>query len=255
LKDKQKKAAGTRTGQIAKALKVAWNRRAKERNPEYYIEIVTSTSRDAFEAEARRVVDKELLVGLQDQDLSSMSILDIGCGVGRFERALADKFATVYGVDISDDMIAAARRRLKDKSNVLLFSNDGTELPFVKDGSLDMVFSYSVYQHLPPSLVWAYSREAFRALRHGGFYRFEFMERSQTLKYSLFHPSLRGLVRVLLSVYRSNERVISLPLAPHGRLLAWSEVKAKLEEIGFEGPRIFSAPVSEGHMWVVCRKP
>ncbi|TIP89728.1 MAG: class I SAM-dependent methyltransferase, partial [Mesorhizobium sp.] len=38
-------------------------------------------------------------------------ILDIGCGIGRFERALSHAAHRIVGIDISLEMIAVARRR------------------------------------------------------------------------------------------------------------------------------------------------
>ena len=45
-------------------------------------------------------------------------VLDIGCGIGRFERALADRVAAITGIDISPQMLQAARQRCAGLANV-----------------------------------------------------------------------------------------------------------------------------------------
>jgi SAM-dependent methyltransferase len=88
-------------------------------------------------------------------------ILDLGCGTGDAARAIADRGASVVGVDASADMVAAARERFPG----LDFRRaDATGLPF--QGEFDAVFSHAV-------LHWVTRAEAAaagmrRALRPGG---------------------------------------------------------------------------------------
>jgi ubiquinone/menaquinone biosynthesis C-methylase UbiE len=52
------------------------------------------------------------------------TMLEIGCGIGRMTRAFASRFGTVYGIDISPEMIAQGQRYLADYPNAhLSFSN------------------------------------------------------------------------------------------------------------------------------------
>jgi len=75
--------------------------------------------------------------------------LDFGCGVGRLTMPLTRRFASVVGVDISDEMLAEARRNCArrgiDNAEFVL-SDDGLSRV---EGRFDLVLSYIVLQHLP----------------------------------------------------------------------------------------------------------
>lgn len=96
-------------------------------------------------------------------------VLEIGCGVGRMTRALSSRFRHVTAIDVSEEMVAEARRHLADRLNVEVRRTSGLDLADFPDGSFDLVFSYLVFQHLPDAaLTYAYVREAGRVLRAGG---------------------------------------------------------------------------------------
>src|SRR5574337_756507 len=59
--------------------------------------------------------------------------LDLGCGTGKQTVLLARRAGRVVGIDISDQMIEAARRRCNGRPNVSLVTGDITRLPF-EDG-------------------------------------------------------------------------------------------------------------------------
>ena len=74
--------------------------------------------------------------------------LDFGCGVGRVAVPLAERVASVVGVDVSPDMLAEARRNcdLHGLANVELLPSDDT-LSAVT-GSFDLVHSCITFQHI-----------------------------------------------------------------------------------------------------------
>ena len=96
-------------------------------------------------------------------------VLNIGCGVGRVERYLAPLVAQLWAVDISGEMIAQARERLRGLSNVHLreVSNDEFLRSFDSQ-SFDLVFSFLVLQHLDKEDAARYLQDARRVLKPGG---------------------------------------------------------------------------------------
>jgi len=94
------------------------------------------------------------------------SCLEIGCGAGRLTQAIGEDFPTVYAVDVSEGMIAYARRHVGE--NVRLFVTDGVHLP-VPDQSVTAVFSVIVFLHFDSyDHAAAYFREIARVLKPGG---------------------------------------------------------------------------------------
>jgi SAM-dependent methyltransferase len=76
--------------------------------------------------------------------------LDLGCGLGRITRALARRFEEVAGVDVSAEMVRRAEELhpADELPNVSFHATDGVHLP-LEDETVDFVFSYEVFQHLP----------------------------------------------------------------------------------------------------------
>jgi len=96
------------------------------------------------------------------------SILEIGFGPGRTVGLLADRSATVTGVDVSEEMLRLATRRnarLIDLQLVTLTVSGGTKLP-VGDSSADAVLSvHNIYFWPDPETT---INEIARVLRPGG---------------------------------------------------------------------------------------
>jgi SAM-dependent methyltransferase len=99
-------------------------------------------------------------------------LLDLGCGTGRFELALAPRVASVTGLDLSPAMVAAARERCAGLANVRLLATDGRDLRPFPDASFDAVIAVDsfpyLYQAGGPAFVEAQLREARRVLRPRG---------------------------------------------------------------------------------------
>ncbi|HTA30996.1 MAG TPA: glycosyltransferase, partial [Candidatus Cybelea sp.] len=103
-----------------------------------------------------------------------MTILEIGCGLGRMTKHLARHFGHVHAVDVSGEMIRQAQARLKDLSNVSLHETNGADLALFANEKFDFVFSFIVFQHIPEhAVVLSYIREAHRVLRPGGVFKFQ----------------------------------------------------------------------------------
>jgi SAM-dependent methyltransferase len=99
-------------------------------------------------------------------DVRGSRIVDFGCGSGSNSVLLAGRGAHVIGVDISEDLIRLARRRMaaNRRDGVSFVVGSAHDLP-LPSGSVDVVFGIAVLHHLDLRLV---SREVHRVLKPGG---------------------------------------------------------------------------------------
>ena len=152
-------------------MKEDWDRRAKE-NALYYISTRHYKSDDEFDKSGETCVSM-LLNGIYDKINPNMTVLDIGCGIGRLEKHLTRLFREIHGVDVSPQMIDMGKKRLKGYKNIHLHVNNGFNLSLFPDESFDFIFSYQVFQHIPRKITYNYIKEAYRVLRLGGIFRFQ----------------------------------------------------------------------------------
>ena len=160
------------------AMRRDWNERARS-NAMHYVE----SSRDEWDEDdffasgresVRRFVDVDLPLICGGRDAKELAMLEIGCGVGRMTVHLAEIFGHVDAIDISDEMIAIARRHLGAAANVSLHVTSGRDLAPFGDRSFDFCFSFIVFQHIPDrSAVIGYLREAHRTLRRAAIFKFQ----------------------------------------------------------------------------------
>ena len=99
-------------------------------------------------------------------DVAPRRALDFGCGVGRVLIPLAARCGEVVGVDVSEGMLAEAKRNCADRgiTNAHLESSLG-DVP----GRFDLVHSYIVLQHIPVRRGFAYIAAMLERLEDGGF--------------------------------------------------------------------------------------
>ena len=95
-------------------------------------------------------------------------VLDFGCGAGRLSNALATHFDEVVGVDISEPMLAEARRLDRSGGRITFTSNQRSDLAIFDDNTFDLVYTDLVLQHLPPETAESYVGEFARVTRPGG---------------------------------------------------------------------------------------
>ncbi|HEY2843583.1 MAG TPA: methyltransferase domain-containing protein, partial [Bryobacteraceae bacterium] len=102
-------------GQMRDAMRNDWNARARE-DAGYYVAFGRREQSDAdFYATATAVVNglETELLRVPAVQRHSWKALEIGCGPGRLMRPMSRHFAEIHGVDVSDEMIALARERLR----------------------------------------------------------------------------------------------------------------------------------------------
>jgi ubiquinone/menaquinone biosynthesis C-methylase UbiE len=125
------------------------------------------------------------------------SILDLGCGTGRFSEGLADHFgAEVAGLDPSAKMLERARAKQRD-DRVRYIQGPAEAIP-LPPGSVDLIFiSMSLHHFTNPRRA---AQECRRVLRDGGTIcvRTGTRERIDTYPYVPFFPSARPLMEEVL---------------------------------------------------------
>ena len=158
-----------------------WDERARE-NAMYYIHSELDfdhTDETEFWASGAENLERTLspfgrAIGPDDR------VLEIGCGIGRMTRAIAARAGSVVGLDVSAEMVARGRRNLAGLGNVELLVGSGRDLGVVADASVDVVYSFIVFQHIPdPEVTCGYVREIGRVLRPGGWTVFQVSQRPE----------------------------------------------------------------------------
>ena len=95
-------------------------------------------------------------------------VLDYGCGLGRLVVPLAHRSSEVIGVDVSPEMLEQARAnctRLHATSARLLHVS---ELNTVAPGTMDLVHSFIVFQHIPVARGELMFRRLIALIAEGG---------------------------------------------------------------------------------------
>ena len=170
-------------------------------------------------------------------DVQGKRVVDFGCGSGANSVLLANRGAHVWGVDISEDLLKLAQRRLDVNGRhggATFIAGSAHDLPF-PDESIDVVFGIAILHHLDLALV---AREVLRVLKPGG--RAIFQEPVRNSKVIRF---LRGLIP-----YRAPD------ISPYERPLTDQEVAAFARGFSRSAVRAFALPhVQVGQVLPVVR--
>lgn len=206
-----------------------WNQRAAE-DAHYYVAFGrrNQTGEEFFDTAREQVAGferemKRLVPGRR----RARRALEIGCGPGRLLRPMSDHFGEIHGIDVSDEMIARARRNLAGIPHAHVHHAPNSDLSAFADESFDFVYSYAVFQHIPSrEVVFGYLDESRRVLKPGGLIRCQINGLPQSAK---SYDTWSG-VRVSAGEVREYAR-------EHGLALL------ALEGVGTQ------------YMWVTLRKP
>ena len=104
----------------------------------------------------------------------SGTCFELGCGVGRVTRFLAERFDHVIGADISRGNLELARQYLRDSSLPkvdLILLRDLQQLEDID--RYDFFYSVIVLQHNPPPIIARFLSIILRNLRSGGAFLFQ----------------------------------------------------------------------------------
>lgn len=162
--------------EISSRMRDDWNARARE-DAGYYVAFGRRDQDEAgFFATATEVVNslEGELRRVPVAQRGDWRALEIGCGPGRLMRPMSRSFVEIHGVDVSDEMIALAREKLRDIPNAHAHATDGATLAQFGDEFFDFIYSYAVFQHIPSrEVIYQYLREIRRVLKEGGLVRLQ----------------------------------------------------------------------------------
>lgn len=100
-------------------------------------------------------------------DVKNLSLIEAGCAGGNAARELAERGATVLGVE-PDPVQAESNRSQPPTPGVTLLEAGAEALPS-GDSSVDGVFFFRSLHHVPPELMDKALDESARTLKPGGF--------------------------------------------------------------------------------------
>ena len=105
---------------------------------------------------------------LETMSLAAKTVLEIGCGPGRYAKAIAPQTAAYFALDVSEDMLAVARQRCAGIANLTFLHADAQAIP-LPDASVDLVFgAWAIGAIFPPEAMERAMGEIHRVLQPGG---------------------------------------------------------------------------------------
>lgn len=171
------KFTSTILANVSSEMKHDWDKRAQE-NARWFINTLkVEQTEDEFDRTGRQDFDGlircelPLLTGRRDP--KTLRVLEIGCGIGRMTKYLAEVFGEVHGVDVSGEMVRQARQRLANVPNAWFKEGNGADFSGFPDEYFDFVFSAYVFQHVPSfEVIKSNIRDGFRVLKPRGIFKF-----------------------------------------------------------------------------------
>jgi ubiquinone/menaquinone biosynthesis C-methylase UbiE len=99
---------------------------------------------------------KQSVLDLIDKEIDknkNIKVLDVGCGTGVYVDELVKRGFSVYGLDISKEMVERSLLRIEEskKTYVRLSVGDAELLPF-KENFFDLIISVGVLEYLPSEI-------------------------------------------------------------------------------------------------------
>ncbi len=147
----------------------AWDNVARVRTSAF--QLVDESRNEDELARSGEVLAPFLIRGLSMQ--RSDVVLEMGCGVARLGKEVAPHVHEYRGLDVSAEMIAIAKDRCRELSNVRFFVGNGRDMRALPDASVDKAFCHAVFIHMDKEDVYSYLVEARRVLKPGGLFYFD----------------------------------------------------------------------------------
>jgi ubiquinone/menaquinone biosynthesis C-methylase UbiE len=202
---------------------------------------------------------ERVIAGFLDP-VAGRAILDVGTGTGRAAIALAQRGATVTGVDASSEMLAVARERAGEAHVSVTFAREDAHRLSFSDRSFDAVVCLRVLMHTPDwrrslselcrvsrhRVVFDYPALCSAALLQAAARRVAYAAGARFEAYRVFSDgSVRSTLRSAGFRVAGVHRQFVLPIAFHKQLdseAATRRVEGLLERAGLN--RLFGSPVT-----------
>lgn len=108
-----------------------------------------------------------------------VSVLEVGCGIGRLLKELNKNIPICYGFDASDDMIRESIEYCNNDS-IKIFKCDGEGSLPIYDMYFDYTFSIITFQHIPNiETVKKYISEMYRILKINGNIKYQILRNDE----------------------------------------------------------------------------
>lgn len=109
-----------------------------------------------------RLIDELLLQNIPH----GTTVLEIGPGAGRWTEHLIERASRLILVDVTPECIRLCREKFGDRAEYHV--NDGSDLSFVRDASIDRLWSFDVFVHIAADDIGKYVSQFPRILAPGG---------------------------------------------------------------------------------------
>ncbi len=172
---------------LAAATEAYWDRKAEHgvRDPERAVGVAEPGINRCIDRAQRPLISRAIRRAAKHLGDGSRSVLDFGCGVGRWVPTLAESFPDYHGIDISSSMVRLARERYP---NHRFSKQDGITLR-LDDESVDFLSSIAVLHHNAYATQEALLREFHRVLRpHGELLLFDALGKRTDKEPAVFYP-------------------------------------------------------------------
>jgi SAM-dependent methyltransferase len=158
-------------------------------------------------------------------------VVDLGCGWGTFEFALAHRLREIVGVDFSERSIELCEQRLArdPRDNVRFVRADAADTG-LEGGAWQGVLAADLVEHLYPGDAERVVREAFRLLAPGG-------------RFAIWTPHRGHVIEIL-----KDRGILLKPDPTHVDYKSLAGLKAMLEDAGF---LVEKAYYTESHLPVL----
>ncbi len=148
-------------------MKRDWDQRARH-HARFWIATENYQTEEVF-AQSGQDTAQALLEALNGLYRPSWKVLDIGCGIGRVLKPLAEHFHVLVGVDVASTMIAQSKAWLSEYPHITTFDTSGVDLRDFEHDSFNLVYSYVAFQHMPRPVFERYLGEINRVLTPEGY--------------------------------------------------------------------------------------